>query len=359
MEENIIKVGITHGDYNGIGYEVILKAFEDPQMLELCTPVIYGSQHIASNYRKLLDLPQVPVNRTDSAAGAKDATLNFINVIPDDEAAEPGKNTPAAGAAARAALERAVTDLKAGNIDVLVTAPINKENIQAPEFNFPGHTEYLEASLADEGNDHALMIMAGDSGLRVALATIHLPLGDVASRLTTDGLVKNIEEFNRSLMRDFGVHCPRIAVLALNPHAGDGGLLGKEETEIIEPAIAEARNTLGIQAFGPYSADGFFGACHHTKFDGVLAMYHDQGLIPFKALCGNNGVNFTAGLPYVRTSPDHGTAFDIAGRNQADPQSMRQAIYMAIDALRNRRRHTEAFANPLPKLYQEKSRRDD
>lgn len=359
MENKIIKVGITHGDYNGVGYEVILKAFDDPQMLELCTPVVYGSQRIAAHYRKLLDLPQIPVNRTESAADAKNAALNFINVIPEDEAAEPGKNSPAAGAAARVALERAVADLKAGDIDVLVTAPINKENIQAAEFNFPGHTEYLQASLGAEGNDHALMIMASDSGLRVALATIHLPLSEVAANLSTDGLVKSLEEFNRSLMRDFGVHSPRIAVLALNPHAGDGGLLGKEETDIIEPAIAEARNTLRIQAFGPYSADGFFGACHHTRFDGVLAMYHDQGLIPFKALCGNSGVNFTAGLPYVRTSPDHGTAFDIAGRNQADPQSMRQAIYMAIDALRNRQRHDEAFADPLPKLYQERNRRDD
>lgn len=356
MENKIIKVGITHGDYNGVGYEVILKAFEDPLMLDLCTPVVYGSQRIASHYRKLLDLPQVSVNRTDSAAEAKNASLNFINVIPDDEAAEPGKNSPAAGAAARAALERAMADLKAGDIDVLVTAPINKENIQSDEFSFPGHTEYLQASLDAEGDDHALMIMASDSGLRVALATIHMPLSEVAANLSTEKLVKSLEEFNRSLMRDFGVHSPRIAVLALNPHAGDGGLLGKEETEIIEPAIAEARNTLRIQAFGPYSADGFFGACHHTRFDGVLAMYHDQGLIPFKALCGNNGVNFTAGLPYVRTSPDHGTAFDIAGQGKADPQSMRQAIYMAIDALRRRNSHAEAAANPLKKLYQDRGR---
>ncbi|MDE6513681.1 MAG: 4-hydroxythreonine-4-phosphate dehydrogenase PdxA [Muribaculaceae bacterium] len=358
MEDSRIKVGITHGDYNGVGYEVILKAFEDPQMFELCTPVVYGSQRIASHYRKMLDIQQVAVHRPERAANAKDDALNFINVVGDDEPIEPGKNTEAAGKAARAALERAVADLKAGEIDVLVTAPINKENVQSAEFRFPGHTEYLESALGEEGNDRALMIMAADNGLRVALATIHLPLANVAQQLTTELLVSRLEEFNRSLMRDFGVHSPRIAVLALNPHAGDGGLLGKEESDIIEPAIAEANN-LRIQAFGPYSADGFFGAAHHLHFDGVLAMYHDQGLIPFKALCGNQGVNFTAGLPFVRTSPDHGTAFDIAGRNEADPQSMRQAIYMAIDALRNRRRHEEAFASPLPKLYQERSARNE
>ncbi len=358
MENAKIKVGITHGDYNGVGYEVILKAFEDPQMFELCTPVVYGSQRIASHYRKMLDLPQVAVHRPERALNAKDDALNFINVVGDDEPIEPGKNTEAAGKAARAALERAVADLKAGEIDVLVTAPINKENVQSAEFHFPGHTEYLEASLGKQGNDRALMIMAADNGLRVALATIHMPLAKVAEKLSTELLVSRLEEFNRSLMRDFGVHSPRIAVLALNPHAGDGGLLGKEEADIIEPAIAEARN-LRVQAFGPYSADGFFGAAHHLRFDGVLAMYHDQGLIPFKALCGNQGVNFTAGLPYVRTSPDHGTAFDIAGRNEADAQSMRQAIYMAIDALRNRRRHEEAFGSPLPKLYQERSARND
>lgn len=357
MEDTKIKVGITHGDYNGIGYEVILKAFEDPMIFDLCTPVVYGSQRIASHYRKLLELPQSPTQHIDSATNAKDATLNFINVVGDDETIEPGKNTEAAGRAARAALERAVADLKAGEIDVLVTAPINKENVQSPEFQFPGHTEYLQNALGD--NDHrALMIMAADNGLRVALATIHLPLNRVAGQLSTELIVNRLEDFNRSLMRDFGVHSPRIAVLALNPHAGDGGLLGKEETDIIEPAIAEARN-LRIQAFGPYSADGFFGAGHQQKFDGVLAMYHDQGLIPFKALCGNRGVNFTAGLPFVRTSPDHGTAFDIAGRNEADPQSLREAIYMAIDALRNRERHDEAFASPLPKLYQERSARNN
>lgn len=357
MEDKKIKVGITHGDYNGVGYEVILKAFEDPQMFDLCTPVVYGSQRLASHYRKQLDLPAVATHRAETAAEAKDGSLNFINVVADDETPAPGKSTEAAGRAALAALERATADLKAGLIDVIVTAPINKENIQGPDFHFPGHTEYFEASLGEK-DARALMVMASDSGLRVALATIHMPLAKVAGELTSELVVKRLEDFNLSLMRDFGVHSPRIAVLALNPHAGDGGLLGKEESDIIEPAIAEARN-LRIQAFGPYPADGFFGAGHHKRFDGVLAMYHDQGLIPFKALCGTCGVNFTAGLPHVRTSPDHGTAYDIAGKGQADAQSMRQAIYMAIDAMRNRARHDEAFARPLKKLYQERNSRGD
>lgn len=354
MDDRKIKVGITHGDYNGVGYEVILKALEDPLIFDLCTPVVYGSQRIASHYRKQLELPQQQSVKVESAAEAKEGTVNVVNVVADDEQIQPGQSTEAAGRAAFAALERATSELKSGLIDVLVTAPINKANIQGPDFRFPGHTEYLEASIGEEG-DHALMIMADERGLRVALATIHLPLGNVASVLTRELVARRIEEFNDALIKDFGVHRPRIAVLALNPHAGDGGLLGKEEEDIILPAIAEANNSK-ILAFGPYAADGFFGSGAFAKFDGVLAMYHDQGLIPFKALSGNSGVNFTAGLPFVRTSPDHGTAYDIAGRGEADAQSMRQAIYMAIDALRRRRMHSEAFANPLKKLYQDRGR---
>lgn len=350
MTDDKIRVGITHGDYNGVGYEVILKAFDDPAMFELCTPVLYGSQRIASHYRKELEL-QVPTMHVQSAADAKDGTLNIVNVVGDDEQLAPGQSTEAAGRAAFAALERAAADLQEGLVDVLVTAPINKANIQSADFRFPGHTEYLQAKL---GGD-ALMIMAAPGGLRVALATIHLPLAEVAATLTKELVLQRIEQLNDALIRNFTVHCPRIAVLALNPHAGDDGLLGKEEEEIIAPAIAEARNNK-VQVFGPYSADGFFGAGNQEKFDGILAMYHDQGLIPFKALCGTSGVNFTAGLPFVRTSPDHGTAFDIAGRNEADPQSMRQAIYMAIDAYRARQVHDEAFANPLKKLYQDRGR---
>lgn len=356
-EHKKIKIGITHGDYNGVGYEVILKAFEDPTMFDLCTPIVYGSQRIASHYRKMLELPQQTTCHVETAAEAKNAALNFINVVGDDEQITPGRSTEAAGRAALAALERAVKDLKAGEIDALVTAPINKANIQSPEFQFTGHTEYLEAA-SDDKDRRALMIMASESGLRVALATIHKPLGDVAHALTRELVGARIRELNTALRRDFGVHCPRIAVLALNPHAGDGGLIGREEEEIIAPAIADARADK-VQAFGPYPADGFFGAGNHRKFDGVLAMYHDQGLIPFKALCGTDGVNYTAGLDWVRTSPDHGTAYDIAGKGEADAQSMRSAIYMAIDALRNRATDDAAFANPLKKLYQERGGRDN
>lgn len=354
MDSEKIKVGITHGDYNGIGYEVILKAFEDPLIFDLCTPVVYGSQRIASFYRKQLDTPSLQTVHIDSADSAKDCALNFINVVSDDEQPMPGQPSEAAGKAAFAALERATADLKEGLIDVLVTAPINKADIQSADFKFPGHTEYLESVLGEEG-DHALMILADDCGLRVAPVTVHLPLAEVPAALSSELICRRLEEFNDALIRDFGVHRPRIAVLSLNPHAGDGGLLGKEEEDIIIPAIAEAANSK-VLAFGPYSADGFFGSGAYTKFDGILAMYHDQGLIPFKTIAGNSGVNFTAGLPYVRTSPDHGTAYDIAGRGEADPRSMRQAIYMAIDALRKRQVHQEIFANPLKKLYQDRGR---
>ncbi len=356
MEEQKIKVGITHGDINGVGYEVILKAFEDPQMFDLCTPVVYGSLKIASNYRKLLNLGQIPYQRIDSADQAKPGMLNFVNVIGEEVQAEPGKQTEAAGAAALAALERATDDLKGGAIDCLVTAPINKANIQGPDFHFSGHTEYLQDRLGEE-DSRALMIMADERGLRVALATTHLALKDVADALTTELIEQKIRDFNHSLVSDFGIHSPRIAVLALNPHSGDGGLLGSEEQEVIAPAV-EAMRQEKIQVYGPYPADGFFGAGHQHKFDGILAMYHDQGLTPFKALSGSEGVNFTAGLPYVRTSPDHGTAYDIAGQGVADAQSMRSAIYMALDALRNRSNHLRAVANPLPKLYQERPGRD-
>lgn len=351
-----IKVGITHGDYNGVGYEVILKAFEDPTMFELCVPIVYGSQRIAAHYRKLLDLPQQTSCHIEAASAAKSQSLNFINVVGEEEQILPGQSNEASGRAALAALERAVRDLKEGEIDVLVTAPINKSTIQCPDFHFAGHTEYLEASLGDEG-DRALMIMAADNGLRVALATVHTPLAEVAGKLTRESVSQRIADFNTALIRDFGIHAPRIAVLALNPHAGDNGVIGHEEEEIIAPAIADACADK-ILAFGPYPADGFFGAESYTKFDGVLAMYHDQGLIPFKTLCGGNGVNFTAGLPWVRTSPDHGTACDIAGKGVADAQSMRSAIYLAIDALRNRAVHDEAFADPLKKIYQDRIERN-
>ena len=303
MNNKKIKVGITHGDTNGIGYEVILKMLEDPRIADLCTVVVYGSGKVASFYRKAMELQQVQFNRIDSAAEAKDGVYNIINVVGEDLKVEPGTATEEAGAAALASLEAAVSDLRVGDIDVLVTAPINKHSIQSSSFNFPGHTEYLEVSFdSDETPCKALMIMCADR-LRVALLTTHVPLSKVAEAVTKEAVVEKLKQFDRSLRRDFGVQTPRISVLSLNPHAGDNGLLGKEENEIIIPAIKEARDER-ILAFGPYASDGFFGSGNYATFDGVLAMYHDQGLVPFKTLSMDSGVNFTAGLPVVRTSPD-------------------------------------------------------
>lgn len=338
-----IKVGITHGDINGIGYEVLLKALGDTRITELCTPVIYGSAKIANYYRKGMELPEFKLFQIDSPDSAATDEINIINVVGEDCKLEPGQPTPNGGKAALAALERAVSDLRDGLIDVLVTAPINKKTIHSDDFNFPGHTEYLQDRLG-EGHQ-AMMIMCAE-GLRVALVTIHEPISNVAGAITSKGITDKLVAFNRSLVEDFGIHGPRIAVLSLNPHAGDGGIIGSEETEIIAPAIEEAMKRK-VLAFGPYAPDGFFGSGNYTKFDGVLAMYHDQGLTPFKVLAGERGVNFTAGLPYVRTSPDHGTAYDIVGQGKADEQSMREAIYSAIDIYRNRRREAAATANPL------------
>lgn len=298
-----IKIGITHGDINGIGYEVILKALEDQRMTELCTPVIYGSAKIASYYRKGADLPQFNMVQIQSPEETRDGEVNIINVVPEDTKIEPGVASKTAGEAAFAALERAVTDLRAGDIDVLVTAPINKDTIHSDTFHFPGHTEYLEASLGD--GDKSLMVLCTDE-IRVALVTTHLPIAKVAAAITKDAIKEKLGIFNLSLKRDFAIDAPRIAVLSLNPHSGENGLLGNEEKDIISPAIEEARQEK-VLAFGPYAADGFFGSDAYTKFDGILAMYHDQGLAPFKTLAMDYGVNFTAGLPFVRTSPDHGT----------------------------------------------------
>lgn len=352
MKDKKLRVGITHGDINGIGYEVILKALEDPRIPELMTPVVYGSAKIAAFYRKACDLPQFNMFTAADASAVRDGEVNIINVVPEDTKIEPGIPSKGAGEAAFTALERAVADLRNGLIDVLVTAPINKDSIQSDTFRFPGHTEYLEASIGD--GDKSLMVLCNDF-LRVALATTHLPLAKVPGAITREAIVDKLRIFHRSLQRDFAIDTPRIAVLSLNPHAGENGLLGKEETEIITPAIEDVRKS-GILAFGPYAADGFFGSEAYTKFDGVLAMYHDQGLAPFKTIAMDSGVNFTAGLPYVRTSPDHGTGFDIAGKGEASAESMRQAIYMAIDVWRNRRNHDYAYRNPLRKQYFEKGK---
>ncbi len=352
-----IKIGITHGDFNGIGYEVIIKALEDNRILELCTPIVYGSAKIASFYRKGMEMQGTPFAQIGDPSQARTDVYNIINVIGQEAHITPGESTKEAGEAAFTALERAVADLREGKIDLLVTAPINKHNIQSETFIFPGHTEYLAASCSDgeDGNTPKPLMILCNNRLRVALVTTHLPVSKIAEQITTENIVEKLETFNRALTQDFAVVKPRIAVLSLNPHAGENGLLGQEEKEVIIPAIEQARDKK-IHAFGPYAADGFFGNGLFDKFDGVLAMYHDQGLAPFKTLAMESGVNFTAGLPFVRTSPDHGTGYDIAGKNRASEESMRNAIYMAIDILRSRRNHADMTANPLRKLYHEKGR---
>lgn len=350
MEDKMIRVGITHGDINGIGYEVILKTFSDQRMTELCVPIIYGSSKVAAYHRKALDLPAVNINVVSRAEEAGLNRVNIINCVEDDIKVELTQSTPVAGRAAFKALEAAVADLKSGAIDVLVTAPINKHNIQNAQFHFPGHTEYLEQTLGD--GQKALMILMTDT-LRVALVTGHIPVSQVPSQITVENIVTKLQVFNQSLKQDFTIIKPRIAVLALNPHAGDNGVIGNEEAEIIKPAMEEAER-LGVMSFGPFPADGFFGSKMYEDFDGVLAMYHDQGLAPFKALAMEEGVNYTAGLPFVRTSPAHGTAYNIAGQNLASESSFRQAVYTALDVYRSRQSYREATAHPLRKQYFDK-----
>ncbi len=348
-QERKIRVAITQGDTNGVGYEVILKVFADPTILELCTPIIYGSPKIATYHKKALNL-ETNFSIINKAEDARDGRVNLLTCFDDDTKVEFGQASQEAGTAALKALDCAMTDYRKGLYDVLVTAPINKATIQSPGFHFPGHTEYIEASVGDKKK--ALMILMNDR-LRVALVTTHLAIKDVAKAITKEAIIDKATIFHLSLKRDFRISNPRIAVLALNPHAGDNGLLGAEEKDIIAPAI-ETLASKGIQAFGPYPADGFFGSGAYYHFDGILAMYHDQGLAPFKTIALDNGVNYTAGLPIVRTSPDHGTAYDIAGQGKADENSMRQAIYTAIDVWRNRQQYDEPMQNPLPKLFHEK-----
>ena len=353
MEENRkIRVGVTHGDINGVGYEVILKAFSDSTMFDLCTPIVYGSPKVAAYHRKALEL-QTSFSIINTAEEAQEGKLSILACTEDELKVELSKPSAEAGKAALDAMERALADYKEGLIDVLVTAPINKHSIQSDEFHFPGHTEYIEERVGE--GEKALMILMKDD-FRVALGTGHLPVKDIAAALTKELIMEKMEIFNRSLKQDFNIGCPRIAVFSLNPHAGDNGLLGTEETEVIIPAMKEMQ-AKGVQCFGPYPADGFMGSGNFTHFDGILAMYHDQGLAPFKALAMDEGVNYTAGLPIVRTSPAHGTAYDIAGQGVATEDSFRQAIYTAIDVYRNRVIEKQIHARPLRKQYYEK--RDD
>lgn len=346
------RIGITGGDTNGIGYEIVLKAFADPALLEICTPILYGSPRTAAYHSKGLNI-DTKFHIIDNANAAREGELNLLTCFEEEVKVDFGRPTPEAGRAALLSLERACADFREGLFDALVTGPIHKSSIQSEAFRFAGHTEYLQNRLGD--GHEALMILFNHQ-LRVALATTHLPVSRIAGAITAERIEERLRTFFDSLAHDFLVSAPRIAVLGLNPHNGDDGMMGSEEKEIIRPVIEKLVGE-GLQCFGPYSADGFFGGAHYRQFDGVLAMYHDQGLAPFKALAGGSGVNFTAGLPVVRTSPDHGTAYDIAGRGVASPDSLRQAIYAAIDLARNRRRDAEARQNPLGKLYHD--RRED
>ena len=351
MPENKFKIGITQGDTNGIGWEIILKALADPRMTELFTPVVYGSPKAAAYYRNTV--AEIEAFSFNPVASAAEARRGKANLVACGETADiaPGKPTPEAGRAAVEALCAAMRDLKAGHLDALVTAPFDKETVQADDFRYTGHTEYLAAELEGE----AMMILCSDV-LRVGLVTKHIPVSEIARNITKERIVRDLGTLRRALIEDFGIVEPRIAVMALNPHAGDGGLLGREEQEIIRPAIVEAFSK-GVLAFGPFAADGLFAGGGYAKYDGILAMYHDQGLAPFKSL-SPDGVNFTAGLSAVRTSPDHGTAFDIAGTDKADPQSMRNAIYAAIDIAEHRRAWAEWTRNPLQRAERDRGGRD-
>ena len=336
-------VGITQGDGNGVGYEVIIKALADERILDLCTPVIYGSSKIFGFYKKQIhNIDQINTNVISSAKDVHQKRVNIVNCLPENVFVEPGQPTPESAKAAMTSLEKAVEDIKAGYIDVLVTAPFNKRAMASEGFGYTGHTEYLEKEF---DVDEVAMIMVCDR-LKVGVVTGHIPLKDVCKSITSEKIVKKLRLMKSALQRDFGIDAPKIAVLGLNPHCGDGGLLGDEEQQIILPAVQEA-NAEGILAFGPYSPDGFFGLGNYSKFDAVLAMYHDQGLTPFKALAFEEGVNFTAGLPIVRTSPDHGTAYDMAGRDLADPRSMMSAIYAAIDIYNSRLDYDDLVDNRM------------
>ena len=336
-----IKIGISVGDINGIGMEVIIKTFMDNRMMDICTPVVYGSAHLASAHRKILGINDFSFHKIKTVKEINHKKANLLECWNDEIELSIGQSTEEGGRFALLSLERASKDLLDGNIDALVTAPINKENIQSDEFDFPGHTEYLTEKFEGE----SLMLMVSNN-IKVGVATNHIPLSKVANTLSADNIFSKLKILNKSLIHDFCITSPRIAVLGLNPHAGDSGLIGKEEENIIIPAINNAKS-VGVNAFGPYPADGFFGSANYKKFDAVLAMYHDQGLIPFKSLSFGDGTNFTAGLNVIRTSPDHGVAYDIAGQNKGEENSFRQAIYNACDIHKNRKLSEEINENPL------------
>lgn len=337
-----IRIGISHGDVNGIGYEVMIKTLMDPRINEICTPVIFGSPKVVAYHRKALEIESFSPVSIQSPQEAKGNKVYVVNCVDDNIRVELGKTTQSAGIASVAALEAATDALEAGTIEALVTGPVSKQNIQQSGFNYRGHTEYLQERFRA---DEVMMLMVSDL-MKVGLVAGHVPVSQLSSMITRELILAKLKILSHSLLTDFGIRNPHIGVLSLNPHAGDNGLLGREELDVIGPAIEEAR-AKRISAFGPFPADGFFGAGRFRKFDAVLAMYHDQGLAPFKALVMDNGVNFTAGLPVVRTSPAHGTAFELAGKNEASADSFRNAVYSAVDIVRNRRNHGEISGNPL------------
>ena len=337
-----LKIGISIGDVNGIGLEVIIKTLADSRMMEYCTPIVYGHTKVASFHRKAINITDFAFNVITTPAQANPKRANMINCWEEDVKIEIGTSTPTGGKYAFLSLERATKDLVEGSIDALVTAPINKHNIQSDSFAFAGHTEYLQEKASAKDS---LMFLISDE-LRIGVVTGHIPVADIAGKVTTQSILSKLKLMNASLKTDFWIRKPKIAILGLNPHAGDNGLIGKEELDTIIPAIQQA-NAAGILAMGPYPADGFFAGDTYKKFDAILAMYHDQGLIPFKHIAFETGVNFTAGLNVVRTSPDHGTAYDIAGQDKASEASFREALFAAIHIVKRRRESAELSENTL------------
>lgn len=338
---NKIKVGISIGDLNGIGSEIILKTFAEPMMLELCTPVIFANKNYLTFIRKHFKL-DLNLNGISDASEAVDDKINVVNVWKEKLQIDFGKEDKELGKHTIDSLEASVDALKKKKVDILVTAPINKNVIQSDRFKFPGHTDYLAQELGGE----SLMFMVSDK-LRVGLLTDHVPIKDIAKNITPALIRKKVRIITHSLKQDFRIQRPKIAVLGINPHSGDNGVIGKEDDQILKPVIKEL-NDRGNLIFGPYSADSFFGSKNYENFDAIIAAYHDQGLIPFKTLAFGKGVNFTAGLTEVRTSPDHGTAYEIAGKDKADFRSFREAVYRGLDVFKNRTEYKELTANPLP-----------
>lgn len=337
--ENVL-VGISIGDLNGIGAEVLLKTFEDNRMLELCTPVIFANAKILSFVRKTLHL-DINIHGIDKLDQVVPGKINVLNIWKEGVNIEYGKNDEIVGSYAIKSFTAAVEALKNKQVDVLVTAPINKYNIQSEEFKFPGHTDYLDQEL----NGDALMLMV-NGNLRVGLLTDHIPVNEVSAHLTEELIFKKINTINKTLKQDFRVNRPKIAVLGLNPHSGDNGVIGREDEDVIKPALQKLFEQ-GVLVFGPFSADSFFGSNNYEKYDAIIATYHDQGLIPFKTLSFGNGVNYTAGLSGIRTSPDHGTAYEIAGKGEADNNSFKEAVYLALDVYHHREEYKEISKNPL------------